>query len=568
MPENKECGNKIISEEYGDFIVSKQGKRLDFEIPEEEKCIQDAGAGYEVVYVDRQKVGPLNLERFTYNSIPNCYGLLDMENLNKAGITQVQNYPGLQLMGEKIMIGFIDTGIEYQNAIFRNLDGTTRIAGMWDQTEQGGTAPEGFSYGSVYEREEINEALSQITPEEKIPETDDIGHGTYLASVAAGGADVAQRFLGAAPEATLGVVKLKQAKQYLRDYYFIPENVPCYQENDIMLGIRYLWELAIREQMPLVVCVAVGGNLGGHNGTSPLSQALETYANINNRGIVIGTGNEANQRHHYMGRVEEMNGKEQIEMKIGKGVKGVVAELWTDIPNLFTIAIVSPSGERVPPIPIKQSSNMVFRFVFERTEVTVDYKILVEGNNSQLIHLRFRDPAEGIWKIIVEPVRIIDGIFHVWLPTKEFISGEAIFLKSNPDTTITSPSSVYSAITVAYYNAPENSVDINSGRGYTRNGRIKPDFAAPGVEVLGALPGGRFGRRSGSSAATAITAGATALLLEWIIYDTPSVGADSLQLKNLFILGTDQQIGVDYPNKEWGFGTLNVYQTLDILRQI
>ena len=90
----------------------------------------------------------MTLERFTYGSIPKCYTLLDSETLNQAGISQVQNYPTLQLRGEGVMIGIIDTGIDYENPLFKNADGTTRIAGIWDQTIQTGREPEGFLYGS------------------------------------------------------------------------------------------------------------------------------------------------------------------------------------------------------------------------------------------------------------------------------------------------------------------------------------------------------------------------------------------------------------------------------------
>lgn len=562
------CRMRIVSEEYRDFILTVYGGRATFNIPEEQLCIQNAGGGYEIVYADQGAANPINLERYTYNAIPQCYTLLDMDAMNQAGIIQVQNYPTLQLMGENIMIGFIDTGIDYTNSVFRNLDGTTRIAGIWDQADQSGSVPDDFLYGSEYTREQINEALASDNPLEVVPVEDTNGHGTYVASLAAGGADPENRFIGGAPESTIAVVKLKEAKQYLREFYFIPESADCYQENDIMLGIRYLLKLAEARELPLVICLALGTSMGGHNGSTPLAVVLELYAQILNIGIVTGTGNEANQRHHFFGKLESQSDSKEVEIRVGNNVEGFIAELWTDIPNLMTVSIVSPSGERIPRIPLRQGTNAVFTFTFERSQVYVDNRILVERNNSQLIFFRFGSPSPGIWKIIVEPAQVASGEFHIWLPMKEFLSGEVYFLQSNPDTTLTTPSGVYNAISVAFYNGTENSVDINSGRGYTRTGRIKPDFAAPGVNVIGAAPGGRFITRSGSSAAVGITAGATALLLEWINNHTVAVGADTLQLKNLFIIGAVQRPNMEYPNKEWGFGTLDLYNTLDRLRQL
>ena len=164
------------------------------------------------------------------------------------------------------MIGFIDTGIDYQNPIFRNVDGTTRIAGIWDQTIQEGTPPQGLVYGTEYTEEKINEALQRENPLEAVPSKDENSHGTFLASIAAGSENIENRFKGAAPEATLGIVKLKRAKQYLKDFYLIGDDAECYQENDIMLGIRYLTDLAKKKKIPLVLCIALGTNMGDHMG--------------------------------------------------------------------------------------------------------------------------------------------------------------------------------------------------------------------------------------------------------------------------------------------------------------
>lgn len=153
-----------------------------------------------------------------------------MQTLNEAGILPVQNYPTLQLKGRNILIGFLDSGIDYTNPVFQNLDNTTRIRAIWDQTVQTGTMPEHFSYGSEFTEEQINEALRSDSPFDLVPSTDETGHGTYAAALACGSAVPEEEFLGAAPEASIAVVKLKQAKQYLRDYYFIPSDAECYQK--------------------------------------------------------------------------------------------------------------------------------------------------------------------------------------------------------------------------------------------------------------------------------------------------------------------------------------------------
>lgn len=563
------CRAQILSNDYRDFIVSTDGGRISLPALPEEVCSQEVGAGYEIVYLNKNIAEPIDFDRYVYNAVPQCYGLLDMDVMNQAGISQVQYYPTLNVAGEGIMIGFVDTGIDYTNPVFRKLDGSTRIVRIWDQTIQDGSVPDGFSYGSEYAEEMINQALQSENPKVIVPSEDTITHGTFVASLACGSGNAESRFLGAAPESTIAMVKLKPAKRYLRDFYAIAGESVCYQENDIMLGIRYLRNLAQRYQMPLVICLAVGTSFGGHNGNNSLDFMLQIYANSSNQIIVSGTGNEANQRHHYQGKIEALTERREIELQVGTGVDAFSMELWAELPNLIAVSVISPSGEVLPRISVRQSGMFSFRFLFEQTTVQVYNQILSKFNSAQLIFMRFLAPVPGIWRIVAEPVRLADGIFHLWLPMKEFLTGNVIFLESDPDTTLTGPGTTSSVITAAYYNGDENSIDINSGRGYTRLNNVKPDFAVPGVNVTGALPGGRFAERSGSSIGTAIAAGASALLLEWLLeQEKRSAGYDTTQLKGLFILGARKRTDIEYPDKAWGYGALDLYETLRTIREL
>lgn len=566
--DREECRERILSEDYLDFISPVYRAVTSQEIEGKDVCVLDMDFGFRAVYADKRILKPLSLENFHYNSIPNCYELMDLEAMDDAGIRVVQTYPTLQLMGGGIMIGILDTGIDYRNPLFRNIDGSTRIAGIWDQTVQTGTMPEGLDYGSEYTEEMINEALRFENPLEIVPSMDTNGHGTFIASVAAGGANLEQRFIGAAPEAELAVVKLKQAKSYLKDFYAIRQDAVCFQENDIMLAMRYLNGLARKRNMPLVLCIALGTNLGGHNGSSLLSAMLDAYSSVENRSVVVSAGNGAVHRHHFFREFRDMNDTAEAEIRVEKGVEGFVAELWTTLPNVMTVAFTSPSGERTGYLTIKQGREYRENFVFDRTEVEIEYRLLLENNDSQLIFMRFRNPSPGIWKIDVKPVRMSDGRFHMWLPVQEFLTGEVYFLEADPDTTLAEPGSSLVSMTVAFYNGIDNSVDINSGRGYTRNRMIKPDYAVPGVQVTGTAGGDRFVSRSGSSVATGIAAGASAIILEWLKGQPASRGATTSQVANIIILGTNQETLPEFPNKEWGYGTMDIYQSLDRLRRL
>jgi len=562
------CKEKISSEDYWDFIFPPNRSQEVLGVDSGDMCMQEMDFDFYAAYVNRLDLEPLTLERYWYNSIPDCYSLLDMEALEDAGITAVQNYPTLKLLGENVMIGFVDTGINYSNPIFFDSEGKTRIVGIWDQTIQTGTPPEGLEYGSAYTEEEINRALRAENPLDIVPSEDLHGHGTFLASVAAGGADLEQQFLGAAPAASIAVVKLKEAKKYLKDFYAIREDALCYQENDIMLGLKYLNHLAQQRKMPLVICIALGTNFGGHNGTTPLSLILDFYSRVLNRSVVIGTGNEAAKRHHYYHRFADRNSTSSAEIRVGNGVTGFVTELWSALPNVVTLSITSPSGERTRQVSLRQGYRYHFVFTFERTEVDVEYRLFLENNDSQLIFMRFHNPAPGIWRINVEPIQMSEGEYHMWLPMEEFLSGEVYFLEANPDNTLTEPGTSRHAMTVAYYNSDDNAVDINSGRGYTRDGIIKPDFAAPGVNITGAGIQKNFVTRSSSSAATGITAGAVALLLEWIMQQPGARGVSASQIRTIIVLGANRQPQAEYPNEEWGYGTMDLYRSLDTLRQL
>lgn len=121
--------------------------------------------------------------------------------------------------------------------------------------------------------------------------------------------------------------------------------------------------------------------------------------------------------------------------------------------------------ERTRQVSLRQGYRYHFVFTFERTEVDVEYRLFLENNDSQLIFMRFRNPAPGIWRINVEPIQMSEGEYHMWLPMEEFLSGEVYFLEANPDNTLTEPGTSRHAMTVAYYNSDDNAVDINSGEG-------------------------------------------------------------------------------------------------------
>ena len=559
-----DCTEAVYSDDYYDLIVEFNNRRELFSLP---LCVQDINNQYLVGYWEQTGLPPFNMRNYTYATIPKIYTTLDERAMEASGILRIQNQPALSLKGQGVLVGIIDTGIDYRNPVFRNPDGTTRIAAIWDQTIREGSAPAGFLYGAEYTDGRLNEALISDDPLALVPSVDTDGHGTYVASLAAGGASPANEFIGAAPFSTIAVVKLKEAKDFLRDFFFVRPGATAFQENDVMAGVAYLDQLAYELNMPLSLCISVGTGWGSHGGTNPLSNMLDTVVSKRMRVVSIAAGNEANKRHHFYGNIAENGDFENVEINVGSGVSGFTVELWSEISEIFTVEVISPTGERIPKLS-RQETFREYTFVFEGTTVTVDKNISFASNDFQVIFLRFSAPIQGIWNIRVYAVDVIRGVYQMWLPMQELTDGEVFFLRSNPDTTITIPGNTRFPMTVGGYDVRTNSIYLDSGRGYTINGVVKPDFVAPAVEVIGAGLRDNFVARTGTSAAAAITTGAAALLLEWGVVQENYVRITSADIKSLFIRGAARDPGRLYPSREWGYGRLDLYEAFNSLRKL
>ncbi len=559
---NMECEEAVYSNDYYDFIMEYI---LETRSEPGNSCVQKLDENFDILYLPREGNPPLSIKNYSYNAIPALYAPMDESALEVSGILRLQNQPTLGLKGQGVMIGFLDSGIDYESQVFRNSDGSTRIAAIWDQTDRSGTPPGGFIYGSEYRDEQINRALNCEKPKEVVPVTDEDGHGTYMASVAAGSEIPEKNFSGAAPYARIAMVKLKPAKEYLREFYFINPDATAYQENDIMAGVRYLSLLAKERRMPLVICVGLGTDLGGHTGTSPLSTMLNFAALQKEQAVVIAAGNEGNSRHHFLGELAENETVKNVEIDVGANVQGFYVEMWAQVPQRFLVDIISPTGERMPSEYIL-SGGREYSFLFEDTKVSVDYRILGILDGSQVVYIRFSKPTQGLWNIRVYQEGEIGKFFHMWLPLEEFLTGEVFFVRSNPDTTITVPSGAVVPMAVGAYDVRDNSIYLRSGRGFAANGTIKPNFVAPGVEVFGAAPGDMFVTRNGTSAASAVTAGAVALMMEWGIVRGNYSAISGIDIKNMLIRSAERDPRRTYPDRAYGWGRLNLYRAFEEIR--
>ena len=550
----EECRERILSNDYRDFISTYSEDVLNYIISKDGTCTQEINSKYSILYIpagDEAIRTGVSMSFLGYQSIPKLYTLADSTNMDEIGVTRLRNQPYLNLTGEGVTIGFIDTGIDYTHKAFRFSDGTTKIGAIWDQTIQTGTPPEGLFYGSVYTSEDINRALASDNPFDIVPSRDENGHGTFNAGIAAGNEDISNDFIGAAPNANIVMVKLKPAKQYLRDYYFIKEDAIAYQESDIMLGIRFLIDYAFKTKRPWVLVIGLSSNMGGHANITYLEQFLDEFSNTLGPTVVTACGNEGNENTHYRGNFVEGQESQAVEMIVGQDTKGFCLELWTQLPVTSSVSIISPTGEVIPKIPARIGTNENYDFLFEKTKIYIDYVVPLGSSGEILIFMRFQDPTPGLWKFQVFG-NIHMGLFDMWLPVRTFLGEGTYFLQADPYITITSPSVALGPISVTTYNHRENSIYLKAGRGYTRSAYIKPDLAAPGVNIYGPDIGGGYVVRSGSSIAAAHLAGAAALLVQWGMV----LGRDNIMntnsVKGYLIRGAIRKPELEYPNREWG----------------
>lgn len=560
------CKTQALSEDYADFIVRSLSPIPNSLANLNDLCTVPMAVNHLCLYAPLDNVLPISINKYPYTSIPTLYTIEDTSPLESAGILRLQNQPILELKGQGTLIGIIDTGIDYTHEAFLDEAGKSRIISIWDQTNNDGVPPTGQFYGTEYNNDIINAALRSETPSAIVPETDENGHGTFIAGVACGSENTEAGFIGAAPLAELVVVKLKPAKKYLKDYYFVRDDAICYQENDILFAISYLLDKQQELSKPLTIIVGLGSNRGDHNGVGNLAFTLNRITEDTNTAVCISIGNEGNKRLHFAGKVMNNDNPDVIELRIDERQSGLCMEIWGQNPQIFSISVTSPTGETISKIPPRLNTSENYTFLFEQTVLQVEYKLVEPASGCELILLRFISPSPGIWRINVYGENDTSGVFNSWLPISAFIYDDTYFLRSNPEITLTSPSASFGPISVATYDSYSNGIYVSSSRGFTRSGNIKPDIASPGVNILGPSAGNRYTVKSGSSIAAALTAGAASQFQTWGITRGNNKELRNNDIKSYIIRGATRFTYNQYPNAEWGNGALNIYDAFEVMR--
>lgn len=516
---------------------------------------------YAVVYANEKYIQKLlvDLGSDFLSFYPKIMSPLDIQSNEASGISQVLNQPFLDLTGYGVIIGIVDTGIDYTDKVFQFEDGTSKILSIWDQSIDGERS-DGLYFGSTYSQEQINEAIQSDTPFRIVPSTDEDGHGTFLASVAAG--NHSGEYIGAAPNANIIAVKLKRARDYYINRYLLSyDNPNLYESSDYLLGIKYIIDKAVEFKMPAVICIGMGSNSSAHDGNTLFEDYISFVSQRAGYAFITAAGNESNAKHHTQGKIS--NGSvENISIRVGEQGASFSVVIFGPAFDKVSLGVISPTGETIPRTPFKSGLEYSEKLVFEDTTVYIKY--FKDINNNLIVG--FRNATAGIWDIKIFGDNIIDGKYWAWLPITGQVSDSVEFLKPIPEYTIVYPATAVRSITCGAYNSSDGSLSVSSSWGPTRVPQISPDFAAPGVNIKGIFPTG-YGTMTGTSAAAAVTAGAAALLMEWGIIknNMPTINGDLI--KNLFISGCVRDENITYPNNKWGYGRLNLYNTFASVRE-
>lgn len=472
-------------------------------------------------------------------------------------INQLQ-LPQFNLFGEGVIVAIIDSGIDYSHPDFRNNDGTTRIEMLWDQTIQG-SPPEGYDIGTLYTRENINEALAERNIAQRlaiVPSVDLSGHGTGVAGIACGNGRASNgRNRGVASESNMIIVKLGA-----------PTPLSFPNTTQLMQGIDFCIRNAIRIGQPIAVNVSFGNNYGSHDGRSLLEYYINDIANLWKSNIVIGSGNEGATARHTNGFVQNRS-NQIIELAVSEYERTFNLQLWKNYNDIMSIEITSPSNVTVGPIREIQGTQS---FVVDNTRVLFYYGEPIPFNKAQEIYFEFipvmERVATGIWKIRLNGENIVVGNYDFWLPAGNAISEETRFLRPTPDVTLTIPSTTFRAITVGAYDGSTDSYANFSGRGFTRDGEtIKPDIVAPGVDITSTAPNSSYSTYTGTSFATPFVTGSAAMLMQWGIVKGNDQYLYGEKLKAYLIKGARHLPGFNtYPNPQVGWGALCVRDSLPI----
>lgn len=530
---------------------------------------------YAILVVPESLIGRLaDIPEIEYIEKPKRLYFARADGKRASCMTPVQR-PPLSLTGRGVLVAVLDSGADYRHPEFRNLDGTTRIRALWDQTAEG-TPPPGYYVGTEYTQEQLNEALARegLTQQEAVREASDeglmqqgavrktsgemlarqnvlpvsrdvSGHGTGVLAIAAGNNGVAY-------ESEILVVKLGSPKA---------DSFP--RTTELMMGINYVIEKALEYRMPVAINISFGNTYGSHTGKSLLETYIDDISNLWKSVFCVGSGNEGAAAGHAGGRLADGE-IQNVEFAVGNYEPTLSLQIWKNYVDTFDIFLVHPNGTVLGPFYERPATQ---RYRAGRTELLVYYGEPSPYSVEQEIYVDFLPLGDyidsGVWNVRLVPGRIVDGSYQMWFPSSAATGSATRFLRPRESDTLTIPSTASNVITVGAYNTATDAYADFSGRGSEDGGALKPSLAAPGVNIETAAPDGRYVSQTGTSFATPFVTGAAALLMQYGVVDGEDPFLYGEKVKAYLQRGARPLPGFGaYPNNQVGYGALCVRDSL------
>ncbi|MFR4050759.1 MAG: S8 family peptidase, partial [Clostridium perfringens] len=504
--------------------------------------VEDLGYGFGILII---RVNDLNriieLEGLQYIELPKILYTSAYDSNRASCIPSVWN--NYNLTGEGILVGFLDTGIDYTHNAFKDDEGNTRIEYIYD-----------LENGVVYDRNKINEALKSEDPFSIVPETDLSGHGTHVAGIACAGGNINFDNYGVAYKSSIAMVKIT-GENSLR----------AALSTQLMRGLKFLMDKSNEINKPLVVNISLSTNDGSHNGSSLLEKYIQTFTQLQKAVIVVAAGNEGNSAHHVGGKMKK---EEDLDLNIGDGEKGIILDFFKPVLVDVSVEVISPTGISTGPMGLSESYKE--RFVGREKIVvysTGPKPFDIQGQTTISILPLGDTITSGGWRIIVRKLNNYEGYFDVWLPIAEGLNERTRFLQPSVYNTLGIPATVEGVISVGSYNFLNNNLSAFSGRGVVRpEWLIKPDLVAPGENILSTVEEQGFDTKSGTSMAAPQVSGICALLFEWGIIRNNDPFLYGERIKYYLIKGAKRTIfGEAYPNPDLGYGFVCLDRTMELL---